>query len=196
VLAFSVQVALAQEIGALDSQKPNAWRTMGGFSLYGGGDVTGFTLVNEYLRYLTPHIKVGPNIKFSSANRIRRYKTGLNLQEDDFLLVHANIYEVGGMGYYEYLNPDRNGLEIGVGVFYRHLQNTIATGPNTEYIGVIRVPESAIGQYGENTVGFNVYLGFIVNISQAINLNLGGLVQGDTEGNGGFGAFGGLTVAF
>ena len=184
------------QISEANTSKPNAWRTFVTVGFFGQGDTKGITIMNEYIRYLKPHIKAGPNIKFSSVSNLIRYKSGLNNQDDDFTYYQTNIFEVGAMGYYEYLNMDRSGLELGLGIFYRHLRHTVATGPNTEFLGPIRVPESGIGQWRENTVGFNVYIGFVIHISQTVKLNLGGLLQHDTGDNTGLGASAGLTIRF
>jgi len=173
---------------------PNSWRTMVGYSMYGGGDITGITVMNEYNRYLTPHIRVAPNFKFSSAKFLHTYKGGLNNQEDDFLSQQAAIFEFGAMGYYEYLNPNKSGLELGVGFFYRNLQRTIITGPYSLYEDKeLILGFSSQGEYFENTVGFNVSIGFIISITEIITFNINGLVQSDTGSNTGFG---GLSIKF
>ncbi|GEM_PF-4200535 len=190
--------SLAQALSE-EEEKKNSWRTLAGYAFFGGGDISGLGVVNEYTRYLTPHIKVGPNFKFSSAKFINRYKSGLNFQEDDFLGRQANIFEIGLMGYYEYMNPSRTGLELGLGVFYRNLQHTITTGPYTTYEDLstgLLLGFSEVAEYSENTVGFNVYIGFVIQAGNTISLNLGGLVQSDTGGNTGFGALGGLSIRF
>ena len=179
-----------------DSGK-NQWRTMMGYSFFGGGNITGFTMANEYNRYLNNHLKIGPNIKLSSAKRIKTYKSGLNNMDDDFLAMNALILEVGAMAYYEYMNPSNIGLEFGLGAFYRNLQYTITTGPNTTLISYqLLVEESSVGQYVENTVGFNAFFGFVIRISKVININISGLVQSDTGDNTGYGVFAGISVKF
>lgn len=177
--------------------KLNSWRTMVGYSHYGGGDITGITVMNEYNRYLTPHIRVAPNFKFSSANRIDYFSNGLNNQEPSFISQQATIFEFGAMGYYEYLNPNRAGLELGVGFFYRNLQRVTTVGPNVEFIDSnIRLQENSTVEYPENTVGFNVSIGFIIPITEIISFNINGLVQSDTGSNTGFGGLGGLSIKF
>ncbi|MCF6361513.1 MAG: hypothetical protein L3J29_12225 [Cyclobacteriaceae bacterium] len=177
--------------------KPNSWRTMVGYSMYGGGDISGITVMNEYNRYLTPHIRVAPNFKFSSAKFINRTKGGLNNQDDDFLSQQAAIFELGAMGYYEYLNPNKSGLEFGVGLFYRNLQHTFSTGPYTTLLyDDFKLNENSVGEYSENTFGFNISIGFIISISEIITLNFNGIAQSDTGSNTGFGGFGGLSIKF
>ncbi|MCF6352419.1 MAG: hypothetical protein L3J06_05365, partial [Cyclobacteriaceae bacterium] len=164
-----------------ENTKQNSWRTMVGYSFFGGGDISGLTVINEYNRYLTPHIRIAPNFRFSSAKFINTYKGGLNNQEDDFLSQQANIIDFGVMGYYEYLNPNKSGLELGLGFFYRNLQHTFSTGPYTTLLyDDFKLDESSVGEYSENTIGFNVSIGFIINISEIITLNFNGIVQSDT----------------
>ncbi len=180
-----------------ENTKHNSWRTMAGYSMYGGGDISGLTVMNEYNRYLTPHIRVAPNFKFSSAKFINPSKGGLNNQFDSFLSRQANIFELGAMGYYEYLNPNNSGLELGLGLFYRNLQHTIITGPYSLYeSNDLNLGFSSLGQYSENTIGFNVSIGFIISISEIVKLNVNGIVQSDTGSNTGFGGFGGLSIKF
>ena len=175
----------------------NSWRTMAGYVQYGGGDIVGISVMTEYNRYLTPHIRIAPNFKFSSAKFLHTYKGGLNNQEDDFLSRQANIFEFGAMGYYEYLNPNKSGLELGLGLFYRNLQHTIITGPYSLYeSNDLNLGFSSLGEYCENTFGFNVSIGFIIKISEIVNFNLTGIVQSDTGSNTGFGGFGGLNIKF
>ncbi len=178
--------------------KPNNWRTMMGYSMYGGGNITGITVMNEYNRYITPHIRIAPNFKFSSANRVTNFPSLGPNQEPSFLSQQAAIFELGAMGYYEYLNPNKSGLELGFGLFYRNFQWITTTGPYTEYFGTnnIRVPENSIAEYSENTFGFNVSIGFIIRISEVVNFNVTGIVQSDTGDNTGFGGFGGLSIKF
>ena len=147
--------------------KPNSWRTMVGYSMYGGGDIKGITVMNEYNRYLTPHIRIAPNFKFSAPKFINTYKGGLNNQEDDFLSQQTTIVELGTMGYYEYLNPNKSGLELGVGLFYRNLQHTFSTGPYTTLrYDDFELGLNSVGEYSENTIGFNISIGFIISISE------------------------------
>ncbi len=175
----------------------NGWRTMAGYAHYGGGDIAGLTIMNEYNRYLTPHIRIAPNFKYTSAKFINPSKGGLNNQFDSFLSRHANIYEIGVMGYYEHLNPNRSGLELGFGLFYRNLQHTIITGPyNLFNSSELNLGFSSLGEYAENTFGFNVSIGFIIRISDIVNFNINGIVQSDTGSNTGFGGFGGLSIKF
>lgn len=178
--------------------RANSWRTMVGYALYGGGNITGISIMNEYNRYLTPNIKVAPNFKFSSAHKINYSTAGSSGQEPTFLSQQATIFEFGTMGYYEYLNPNKSGLELGLGLFYRNFQWVTATGSNIEYIGSnnIRLQENSIAEYTENTFGFNVSIGFIISISEIVKLNFNGIVQSDTGSNTGFGGFGGLSIKF
>lgn len=171
--------------------KKNNWRFLTGYSLYGGGDVTGITFTTEYSRNLTGQFRIGPNVKMAAARNIILYDGVLSTAQ------FTSLLELGVMGYYEYLNPDKSGIEFGLGGFYRYLRHDIATGPNTEYLGsTLRVAESSIGTLRESTVGFNVYIGVAIHISDMVKLNLGGLLQSDTGGNGGYGIFGGVNVKF
>ncbi len=182
---------------SFENKKLNGWRTMAGYSFFGGGDIDGLTVMNEYNRYLNKHLKVAPNFKFSSANRLHKYKAGLNGLEDDFLSRQANIVELGLMGYYEYLNPNNSGLELGLGFFYRNLQHTIITGPYTAYESTeLNLGFNSAGQYSENTIGFNVSIGIIVAVNDLMELNFNGLVQSDTGDNTGYGILAGLAIRF
>ncbi len=180
-----------------ENKKLNGWRTMAGYSFFGGGDIDGLTVMNEYNRCLNKHLRVAPNFKFSSASRLQKSKAGLNNLEDNFLFMQANIVELGLMGYYEYLNPNNTGLELGLGFFYRNLQHTIITGPYALYeSNELNLGFSSAGQYSENTVGFNVSLGIIIAVNDLIGLNFNGLVQSDTGDNAGYGILAGLTIRF
>lgn len=197
IVLFSCAHLIAIGQSSETAYKHNSWRTMAGYSMYGGGDISGLTVMNEYNRYLTPHIRVAPNFKFSSAKFISPSKGGLNNQFDSFLSRQANIFEFGAMGYYEHLNPNRSGLELGFGLFYRNLQHTIITGPYSLYeSNELNLGFSSLGEFSENTFGFNVSIGFIISVSDIITLNFNGIVQSDTGSNTGFGGFGGLSIKF
>ena len=169
VLLLTITLSFAQEQNQ-EILKKNLWRTEYGSAFAGNGDLQGYSVYNEYARILSNKFRIGAS--FGYMNFPEKYP-------NESLHRSSSARSLEFTGYYTPKIWQIIQLEAGAGAAYRNWRWMYVTGPNTTYhSNELTLRESSIGQVVENSIGFTLSLGLIINVNDylAVNARTGGQI--------------------
>lgn len=150
----------------------------GGRSLFGTGDLVGYSFFNEVDLPLTKSLFLSPGLQLSNASRSYQLMN-FTLQ---YITNSVNLYTNIN---YRILNRSRNHISIGAGPVVRYQNTSIPDGasatlqPSGEYaLGLdYTQPTSTL------TIGYNVSPSYSYQFSKKFSLGVKLVLQNDTQGD-------------
>jgi len=158
-----------------------------GYAFTGTGDIDGSCIAAEYGKYVISKLKVSGLIE--SMNFLR---------QDNSFLRSSSLTGIGIHGYYDLIDFNFLKFQIGTGIIYRNWTWIYATGENCSFVssdGFTLLPSSH-DSYKNNTVGYTISVGTLIELNKIVGLNIRGLYQNDTKGDNTVSARIGLNFKF
>lgn len=175
VLIFTI-LSCVSELYAQDIQvkKTNSIILEMGYAFNGTGDIVGTCIAAEYGKYLIPKLKISGLIESMSF-----------LSQDNSLLQSSYLTGFGIHGYYDLIDIQILRFQIGTGVLYRNWKWIYATGEKSSFGNSdgFSLSPSSYGSFKNQTVGYTISVGSIIDINKTLGLSIRGLYQNDSKGN-------------
>ncbi len=145
-----------------------------GYAFTGTGDMHGSFIATEYGRYIISKVKISGRIENMNF-----------LSQENSLLQSSSLIGVGIHGYYDIMDLKRLKFQIGTGILHRNWKWVYATGENSSFRNSdgFSLSPSSFDSYTNNTFGYSISIGSIININETFGISVRGLYQNDTKGD-------------